>query len=93
MSFYDRRDDPANCLAYVYATNSTDNGATWSANVRATSAQSNFNGNPNGPGDYSSSTPGTVLLGGAWWFHCDHRTTNPETASGGAFDVYSGKVQ
>lgn len=93
VSFYDRRDDPADCLAYVYATNSTDNGATWSANVRATSVQSNFNGNSNGPGDYSSSTPGTVILGGAWWFHCDHRPTNPETASGGAFDVYSGKVQ
>jgi len=91
VSFYDRRDDPSNCLAHVYATTSTDNGATWSANVRLTSAASNFDGNPNGPGDYSSSTPATA--NGVWPFFCDHRTTNPETASSGAFDVYSGKVQ
>lgn len=46
VSFYDRRDDTDNCLAYVYATQSTDSGATWSANVRVTTAQSNFDGNP-----------------------------------------------
>ena len=57
VTFYDRRDDTQNCEAHVYATQSTDNGATWSANVRETSAPSNFDGNPNGPGGYSSSTP------------------------------------
>jgi hypothetical protein len=71
VSFYDRRDDPKNCLAYVYATQSTDGGSTWSANVRQTSAQSNFDGNPNGPGDYSSSTPfGTAV----YPFFSDHRS-------------------
>lgn len=90
VSFYDRRDDPNNCLAHVYSTSSTDSGATWSANVRQTSAQSNFDGNPNGPGDYSSSTP----FGSAVWpFFSDHRPTNPETASGGGFDVYTVNVQ
>ena len=90
VSFYDRRDDPANCLAHVYATQSTDGGATWSANVRVTSAQSNFDGNPNGPGDYSSSTP---FSSGVWPFFSDHRSTNASTATGGGFDVYTAKLQ
>jgi len=87
---YDRRDDANNCLSHVYATQSTNNGSTWSANMRETSAPSDFDGNPNGPGDYSSSTP----FGGAVWpFFSDHRTSNPETSSGGAFDVYTVNVQ
>lgn len=89
VSFYDRRDDASNCASHVYATQSTDNGATWSANVKQTSASSIFDGNPNGPGDYSSSAP----FGGAVWpFFCDHRSTNPETSTGGAFDVYTVNV-
>ncbi len=90
VSFYDRRDDPSNCLAYVYATQSTDSGATWSANLKETSAQSNFDGNPNGPGDYSSSTPFSTAV---WPFFCDHRISNPQTSTGGAFDVYTVNVQ
>lgn len=90
VSFYDRRDDPTNCLAHVYATQSTDGGATWSANVRVTSAQSSFDGNPNGPGDYSSSAP---FAAGVWPFFSDHRSSNVSTATGGGFDVYTGKVQ
>jgi hypothetical protein len=86
VTFYDRRDDPANCQAHVYATQSTDGGATWAANVRQTSASSNFDGNPNGPGDYSSSAPFSSAV---WPFFSDHRATNLETASGGAFEVYT----
>jgi len=90
VTFYDRRDDPNNCLANVYATQSTDSAVTWSANVLMTSAQSNFDGNPNGPGDYSSSTP----FGSAVWpFFCDHRASNPQTASGGAFNIFTVNVQ
>jgi len=92
VTFYDRRDDATNCAAHVYATQSTDSGATWSANVRQTSEASNFNGNSNGPGDYSSSTP-AVTLGGVFPFFSDHRASNPQTASGGGFDVYTVKVQ
>ena len=92
VTFYDRRDDPANCTAHVYATQSTDSGATWSANVRQTSEASNFDGNSNGPGDYSSSTPGGTLLG-VFPFFADHRASNAQTASGGGFDVYTVKVQ
>jgi hypothetical protein len=90
VTFYDRRDDANNCLAHVYATQSTNGGTTWSANVKQTSAPSDFDGNPNGPGDYSSSTPFSAAV---WPFFCDHRTTNPETATGGAFDIYTVNVQ
>ncbi len=76
VSFYDRRDDAANCLAHVYATRSIDGGASWSANVRLTTDASNFDGNANGPGDYSSATAhGAAVLP----FHSDHRTTDADT--------------
>jgi hypothetical protein len=90
VTWYDRRNDPNNCLAQVFGTVSTDNGTTWSANVQLTTAQSNFDGNPNGPGDYSSSTH---LSGTAWPFFSDHRTSNPETSSGGAYDIYTAPIQ
>jgi hypothetical protein len=90
VTWYDRQDDSSNRLAYVYGTQSTDSGSTWATNVRLTSAQSDFDGNPNGPGDYSSSTP----FGSAVYpFFSDHRVSNPETASGGGFDVYTVAVQ
>jgi BNR repeat-like domain len=76
VSFYDRRDDSANCQSHVYATQSTDGGLTWSPNVKLTSAASDFDGNPNGPGDYSSAT---VHLGLFYPFHSDHRTTNADS--------------
>lgn len=91
VTFYDRRDDiAANCLTHVYATQSVDGGLTWSANVRQTTLASNFNGNPNGPGDYSSSVP---FAGAVWPFFADHRPTNVETAPGGGFDVYTVDVR
>lgn len=82
VTWYDRRDDPANCLANVYGTVSTDGGATWAANVKLTSAPSNFDGNPNGPGDYSSSTPFAAAV---WPFFSDHRVTD--------YDVYTAPIQ
>lgn len=77
VSFYDRRDDPANCLAHVYATRSNNGGATWSANAKLTTASSNFDGNPNGPGDYSSSSP-FAALAAVFPFFSDHRTADYE---------------
>lgn len=92
VTFYDRRDDPANCQAFVYATQSTDNAATWAANVRITTEASNFDGNANGPGDYSSSTPSTL---GVFPFHGDHRASNVllETGAAGGFEVYTAPVK
>jgi hypothetical protein len=90
VTFYDRRDDPSNCLAHVYATQSSDGGVTWSANVRQTSIQSNFDGNPNGPGDYSSSTPWADIFGPAVWpFFSGH----PVDPAGSPFDVYTVSVR
>jgi hypothetical protein len=81
VTFYDRREDAANCLSHVYATQSSDSGATWSGNVRLTTMASSFDGNPNGPGDYSSSTP----FGGVVYpFFADHRAD---------FEVYTAPVQ
>lgn len=75
VTFYDRRDDAGNCLSHVYGTQSFDGGQTWSTNVRLSSQPSNFDGNPNGPGDYSSATPhGTSV----YPFHSDHRTTDED---------------
>jgi hypothetical protein len=90
VTFYDRRDDPNNCLSNVYATQSTDSGGTWSPNAKLSTLQSNFDGNPNGPGDYSSGTPDTT---GATAFHSDHRSTNAETGTAGGFDVYAYHAQ
>lgn len=75
VTFYDRRDDSQNCLSHVYGTVSTDNGTSWSPNTILTTAPSNFDGNPNGPGDYSSST---FYNDFAWPFFSDHRATNFE---------------
>ncbi len=63
-----------------------NSGLKWSANVKLSTAASNFYGNPNGPGDYSSGTPDTT---GATAFHSDHRSTNTETGTAGAFDIYA----
>jgi hypothetical protein len=78
VTFYDRREDAANCLSHVYSTVSTDSGLTWSANVKQTTTPSNFDGNPNGPGDYSSASPS---FAGATAFHSQHTTAD--------FDVYA----
>lgn len=72
VSFYDRRDDAANCMTHVYSTRSVNGGGTWSLpNARITTASSNFNGNSNGPGDYSSSAP---AVSGDWAFFSEHTT-------------------
>ena len=50
--------DPGNCLATcLRESKALTAEQTWSPNVDMTSAQSNFDGNDNGSGDYSSSTP------------------------------------
>jgi hypothetical protein len=79
VSWYDRRNDPANCKAQVFAARSTNSGVTWPANSAVYTVDSNFDGNPNGPGDYSSATPSS--LGGVSFFSI-HPSGNP-------FDVYS----
>lgn len=82
VTFYDRRDDATNnCLSNVYSTQSIDNGASWSPNIKVTGVASNFNGNANGPGDYSSSTPSNLSV---FPFFSDHRSD---------FEIYTAKLQ
>jgi hypothetical protein len=55
ISFYDTRDDqPANHKTHHYISFSSDGGATWSPNLRVTTAQSDESGfgDPNDYGDY-----------------------------------------
>jgi hypothetical protein len=68
----------------VYATQSQDGGTTWTANVKLTTQPSNFDGNPNGPGDYSSSSPFSTL--GVFPFFSDHR-------AGADFEVYTAAIK
>jgi hypothetical protein len=82
VSFLDRRDDPSNCSSYVYATASSDGGLSWAANKRVTTVASNYDGNPNGPGDYSSSTPSSL---GVFPFAGDHRNSD--------FEIYTAVLQ
>ncbi|HEX2574405.1 MAG TPA: sialidase family protein [Polyangia bacterium] len=78
VSFYDRRDDANNCLSHVYATTSADGGRSWSPNVRLTTVASSFDGDSDGPGDYSSSAP---FGRSTYPFFTDHSTAD--------FDIYA----
>ena len=60
---------------------STDNGITWSPNIKVTTAASDFDGNANGPGDYSSSTSSSP---GVFPFFSDHRNSD--------FEIYTAPV-
>src|SRR5260370_35455882 len=74
VSFYDRRDDGWQLLrswqlfGHMYTRpKALTAGATWSPNVRMTSAQSNFDGNDNGPGEGSPGIIRHLLRSTAWW--------------------------
>lgn len=90
VSYLDRRDDAANCRTHTYLSRSSDAGATFT-DFRVTDVDSNFNGNPNGPGDYS----GIACLGTtAFPYFADHRDANAavDGNSGtldGGFEIYS----
>jgi hypothetical protein len=103
VSWLDRRDDPANCLTSTYASRSAD-GTTWSTNENVTSdgkgpagtGQSNFDGNPNGPGDYAGGASVTVTPPLGTPFSEGHpyfaRHVDTETGTAGAFEIYSSIV-
>jgi len=76
--WFDHRDDVYGSRAHVYTTRSADGGATWAANQRITSAQSNFttapvNIAPN-QGDYSHIAAGASRIHPTW---ADGRAANP----------------
>lgn len=94
VSYLDRRDDlQNNCRTHTYHSRSTNGGASFS-DSRVTDVDSNFNGNPNGPGDYS----GLACLGtDAIPYFSDHRNANAgvDNDAGtidGGFEIYSAVV-
>jgi hypothetical protein len=93
VSYLDRRDDPNNCRTNTYLSRSSDGGVTFT-DYKVTDVDSDFDGNPNGPGDYS----GLAALGSvAHPFFSDHRdanATNDNTAGfiDGGFEIYSGLI-
>jgi hypothetical protein len=88
VSYLDRRDDPtSDCSTNTWLTTLSSTFATL-GNVAVSNATSDFDGNPNGPGDYS----GNASLGSINYpYFADHRTysPDPQTASGGDFEIYS----
>ena len=92
VSWYDRRNDANNCTTDLYATVSTDGGATFSANSRVTTNSSNYDGNPNGPGDYAGNAPSGTTTGFPFW--CSHLASDiaQETGTAGAFEIDTAPV-
>jgi hypothetical protein len=92
VSWYDRRDDPNNCLMHIYATVSTDGGASFSPNVRVTTTASSYDGNANGPGDYSGNA--AFGPGSSYAFFCSHTSSDISQQSGnaGGFETYAGTI-
>lgn len=85
--WFDHRDDVYGSRAHVYMTRSADGGASWAANQRITSAQSNFttapvNIAPN-QGDYSHIAAGASRIHPTW---SDGRAANPSV------DVFTAAV-
>jgi len=100
-SWLDRRDDPQNCLTHAYSAYSSgvfaaDGTPQFSANGRLTTASSNFDGNPNGPGDYTGIVAypaGTSTA--ALPFFPTHLSsdTSAQTGQAGGYEAYVTEVQ
>jgi len=96
VSYQDRRDDASNnCRTHTYLSRFTFGGSALSrvagGDIQVTDVDSNFDGNPNGPGDYQ----GIACLGSTCYpYFSDHRNANAavDGTSGtidGGFEVYS----
>ena len=101
VSWLDRRDDAQNCLTHAYSTYSNgvfaaDGTPQFSANQRLTNAASNFDGNSNGPGDYSGTIAyPTANSTAALPFFPTHLSSDVASESGqaGGFEAYVTGVQ
>jgi hypothetical protein len=94
ISYLDRRDDANNCRTNTYFSQWSFSGSALGkagSDSRVTNADSDFDGNPNGPGDYSGiATAGTT----AHPYFTDHRDANAtsDNNSGtidGGFEIYT----
>jgi hypothetical protein len=96
LSYLDRRDDPNNCRTNTYFSQWSLNGTTLTkvgSDSLVTDVDSDFDGNPNGPGDYSGiATTGTT----AHPYFADHRDANSTSDNNtatidGGFEVYTAR--
>jgi hypothetical protein len=98
VSWLDRRDDPKNCLTRTYSTASNgefdvvDGTPHFSVNTQLTptNKSSDFDGNPNGPGDYTGIVAYPVSGGttAALSFYPTHFDTDIGTGVAGGFEAY-----
>jgi hypothetical protein len=92
VSFYDRRDDPANQRFHLYFSHSTDSGATFSPNARvSTVASTNAQFLGGFVGDYLQNA--ATIAGNAEYHHdLDRAMTLWMDTRDGAQDAYSGTL-
>jgi hypothetical protein len=93
VSYLDRRNDASNCRTDTFLSTSSNSGVSF-ADTKVTDVDSDFDGNPNGPGDYSGiTTSGTT----AHPYFADHRDANAtnDGNSGtidGGFEIYTADI-
>jgi hypothetical protein len=93
VTYQDRRDDAGNCRTHTYLSRSSNGGTSFS-DRKITDDDSDFGGNPNGPGDYQ----GLATLGStAHPYFSDHRNANAAIDNNagtidGGFEIYAASV-
>ena len=85
VSYLDRRDDSNNCLTNTYLSRFSFGGTP--TDYKISDAASNFNGNANGPGDYTGITRSLVGTTVNPYF-ADHRNSD-SGGNGGGFEIYT----
>lgn len=93
VSFLDRRDDPLDCRTQTYLSSLSPAGVLLS-DFRTTDVDSDFDGNPNGPGDYAGLA---ALFSSVYPYFPDHRDSNAvvDDASAtidGGYEIYAAAV-
>lgn len=100
VSWLDRRNDPNDCQTQTYSTytDGTFDGSgapNFSHNTQVIAATSDFDGNPNGPGDYTGNAAYTAGSGtAATPFFPTHLQSdiNQQTGTAGGFEAYTSSV-
>jgi len=94
VSYLDRRDDSADCRTNTFLSRFNSDLTSAAADANVTDADSDFDGNPNGPGDYS----GLATVGStAHPYFSDHRDANTagDNTAGtidGGFEIYTAAI-
>jgi hypothetical protein len=100
VSWLDRRNDPKDCQTQPYSTYTDGTvdanlAPNFSHNTQVIAAISDFDGNPNGPGDYTGNVAYTTVSGtAATPFFPTHLQSDiaAETGTAGGFEAYTSSV-